>query len=174
MTEIREPTVFNRCLVMKVSKFDIILSHFITQLPNVFLQICIVFPLSLITSDISKLENLVLIFIILCLTGICGMLLGVLVGIVGKTQNSISLIIFTISTIHFYLSPFYAQAEAMSPYIQPITRSLPLYYSFETLRFLMKHPAVAITHPKVIYSFISLLGWIFGSSILLILWIFIC
>lgn len=173
MSEMRESTVFDRCLAMKVSKFDFVLSHFLTQLPNVSLQIFIVFTISLLTLGISKEENLPLIFTIFCLTGFCGMILGALITVMAKKVKTVSVLVHSLYSILIILSPFITPIETMSPLIQPIAKSLPLTQPFETFRFVMHHPAVKITHPKVIYGFISLIVWITSSLTFLILWIFL-
>jgi ABC-2 type transport system permease protein len=133
----REVGTLDGMMVAPINRFSVILGKTIAQMARGILQGVLILALSMILFGVTIHGNILLVFALLLLGVFSFVGLGVVLTSFAKDQETAVMMMTTIMFPMMFLSGVFFPIEQMPPFMQGISKLLPLTYVADSLRKVM-------------------------------------
>jgi ABC-2 type transport system permease protein len=133
----REVGTLDGMMVAPINRFSVILGKTIAQMARGILQGILILALSMILFGVTIHGNILLVFALLLLGVFSFVGLGVVLTSFAKDQETAVMMMTTIMFPMMFLSGVFFPIEQMPPFMQGISKVLPLTYVADSLRKVM-------------------------------------
>jgi ABC-2 type transport system permease protein len=133
----REVGTLDGMMVAPINRFSVILGKTIAQMARGILQGVLILALSMILFGVTIHGNILLVFALLLLGVFSFVGLGVVLTSFAKDQETAVMMMTTIMFPMMFLSGVFFPIEQMPPFMQGISKVLPLTYVADSLRKVM-------------------------------------
>ncbi|KAI5693785.1 hypothetical protein M8J75_005740 [Diaphorina citri] len=166
----RNEGILERGLVSGVTGIEILLAHVICQFLIMVFQSVMVIVMALLVFHITNHGDVLLVILLTCLTGLCGMCFGFVVSCVTDSERNATYLAMGSFLPIVMLCGIIWPVQGMHYLVRAVSFVLPLTLSTESLRCILAK-GWDMNEPSVYVGFIATLLWItvfLSSSVLLI------
>ena len=154
----RKEGLLERSLVAGVTSLEFLLSHVLTQLLVLAVQICLLLIFTFCVFHISSEGPFIWVILLTALQGVCGMSYGLMISALCKEENSATMLALGSFYPNLLLSGTVWPVQAMPSYMKSFSYFLPQTIPIESMRYILSR-GWDPTYPEVANGFLVTIAW---------------
>ena len=154
----RKEGLLERSLVAGVTSLEFLMSHVLTQLLVLTVQICLLLIFTFCVFHISSDGPFVWVVILTALQGACGMSYGLMISAICKEENSATMLALGSFYPNLLLSGTVWPVQAMPKFMKIFSYFLPQTIPIESMRYILSR-GWDPSYPEVANGFLVTIAW---------------
>ncbi|RWS05622.1 ABC transporter G family member 20-like protein [Dinothrombium tinctorium] len=154
----RKEGLLERSLVAGVTSLEFLISHVLTQLLVLFVQVCLLLIFTFLVFNIPSRGNFFLVVLLTLLQGICGMAFGLMISSICKEENSATMLSLGSFYPNLLLSGTVWPTQAMPVFMRYFSYCLPQTLPIEAMRFILSR-GWGMEYIEVTTGFVVTIAW---------------
>jgi len=155
----RKDGIMERVLVSGVTPFEFLMSHIVTQLCVIVVQVALLLIFTFLVFDIPSRGPFIWVILLTMAQAICGMEYGLLISSLCESETAATMMALGSFYPNLLLSGTVWPTQAMPTVMRYFSYTLPQTIPIETMRYILSRGWDPINHNEVLLGFLVTIAW---------------